>query len=104
MSAGNTCLLTLAGEKSCRHLTRDFSAVPYWWSLFPRQGGIFSACKQRRKGTVSTVEATMGGLAPLWGLLKLELHRLVRSLSRRSGFPNFTGPWQLAQMEFDASV
>jgi hypothetical protein len=52
------------------------------------------------------VENTMGEcfLARRWALLKLELHRLVRSLRRRRGLPDFTRPWHLAEMEFDASV
>ena len=52
------------------------------------------------------VEDTMGefSLAPFWALLKIELHRLVRSLRRRCGAADFTRPWQWAQMEFDTSI
>jgi hypothetical protein len=52
------------------------------------------------------VEDTMEefSLASFWALLKIELHRLVRSLRRRCGAADFTRPWQLAQMEFDTSI
>ena len=43
-------------------------------------------------------------LAPFWALLKIELNRLVRSSRRRCGAPDFTRLWQLAQMEFNASI
>ena len=52
------------------------------------------------------VEDTMEefSLASFWALLKIELHRLVRSLRRRCGAADFTRPWQLAQMEFNTSI
>ena len=43
-------------------------------------------------------------LAPFWALLKIQLDRLINTPRRRCGVPGFTRFWQLAQMEFNASI
>jgi hypothetical protein len=84
-------------QEEARNTSKDISLEVPRTSRF-----TFSSLSSPPAGVEDTMEEF--SLAPFWALLKIELHRLVRSLRRRCGAADFTRPWQFAQMEFDASI